>query len=340
MSTQSLYKEIFNNSATEKGLLMSDITLKYPWFSLAHFYLLQQAGKNNPDYEMIAAKTALHFSNPFLLHQILSNDVPLVNDAFSKSNFIDENKESHDTNDLLPEAVAAVEDKDQIFTAQINTGEQQDINIEKISPVADDTVTSEAEDITLHHISNEKTFIAAEENIISTPANAEVEQEKSINEKLLPSVKEETIIIPKERVDNNNEGQPQEITTQKIIDKEPLLFEPLYASDYFASQGIKLKEEQQPTDRMGKQLKSFTEWLKTMKKVHDQKLPTEQVSIDLSVQHLAEKSNKEEEVLTESMADVYLQQGKTNKAKEIYEKLSLLNPSKNAYFAGKLKQIN
>ncbi|MEI9934455.1 MAG: hypothetical protein WDM71_06290 [Ferruginibacter sp.] len=43
---------------------------------------------------------------------------------------------------------------------------------------------------------------------------------------------------------------------------EPLLFEPLYASDYFASQGIKLTDEIQSTDKLSMQLKSFTEWLK------------------------------------------------------------------------------
>jgi hypothetical protein len=35
-------------------------------------------------------------------------------------------------------------------------------------------------------------------------------------------------------------------------------FEPLHTSDYFASQGIKLSEEVQSSDKLGKQLKSFT----------------------------------------------------------------------------------
>ncbi|RYY69018.1 MAG: hypothetical protein EOO13_10715 [Chitinophagaceae bacterium] len=146
------------------------------------------------------------------------------------------------------------------------------------------------------------------------------------------------------------EAPPAEIATKEAIIAEnlieennpPLLFEPLHTTDYFASQGIKLSEVVQPGDKMGRQLKSFTEWLKTMKKVHPDGLkdkPLADGSIDPSVQKLAEKSNKEEEVLTESMAEVYLQQGKTNKAKGIYEKLSLLNPSKNAYFAAKLNEI-
>ena len=47
-----------------------------------------------------------------------------------------------------------------------------------------------------------------------------------------------------------------------------MVFEPMHLVDYFASQGIKLSEEVQTGDKLGKQLKSFTEWLKTMKKVH------------------------------------------------------------------------
>lgn len=121
----------------------------------------------------------------------------------------------------------------------------------------------------------------------------------------------------------------------------PLLFEPLHTTDYFASQGIKLSETTQAADRMGRQLKSFTEWLKTMKKVHPATLDKKasESPVDLAVQNMAEKSNMEEEVITESMAEVYLQQGKTQKAKEIYQKLSLLNPAKNAYFAAKLNEI-
>lgn len=75
-----------------------------------------------------------------------------------------------------------------------------------------------------------------------------------------------------------------------------------------------------------------------MKKVHD--APTTQNDkVDSSVQHLAEISNKDAEVMTETMAEVFLQQGKKNKAKEIYVKLSLLNPDKSAYFAAKLENL-
>ena len=121
--------------------------------------------------------------------------------------------------------------------------------------------------------------------------------------------------------------------------EETLTFEPLHTTDYFASQGIKLSGEIKTNDKLGKQLKSFTEWLKTMKKVHTDPEAELVNPTDLSIQKLAEKSNTEDEVVTEAMADVLVQQGKTGKAIEVYKKLSLQNPSKNAYFAAKIGQL-
>lgn len=125
-----------------------------------------------------------------------------------------------------------------------------------------------------------------------------------------------------------------------VVAGEPeMIFEPLFASDYFASQGIKLSEEVKSGDKLGKQLKSFTEWLKSMKKIHDEKALEGNEQIDFTVQKLAEKSNQDTDVLTESMAEAYLQQGKIKKARETLEKLSLLNPAKSAYFAAKIESI-
>ncbi len=287
MHFQSLYTQTFKEHNGDAGqtTLLKEVVHTYPYFSLAHFFLLQHTVANEQNYNDIAAKTALHFSNPFLLNEHLFGEEPNENaDAVSEPLL---NETAAETTEAV--AVISVEESADLDALQNNTAIQTS---EETIPVL-----SNQEDVI-------KTGDAAEETVFAPP------------------IKEETTeVSPKENI------------------KEAPLFEPLFASDYFASQGIKLSEEQQPTDRMGKQLKSFTEWLKTMKKVHDYKQPTADQAIDLSVQNLAEKSNKDAEVLTESMADVYLQQGKMHKAREIYEKLSLLNPSKNAYFAAKIEHI-
>jgi hypothetical protein len=123
------------------------------------------------------------------------------------------------------------------------------------------------------------------------------------------------------------------------IDEHTPAFEPMHLVDYFASQGIKLSDEVQTADKLGKQLKSFTEWLKTMKKIHIPDSEANASISDIAIQALAAKSNKEGEIVTEAMADVLVQQGKAAKAIEVYQKLSLLNPSKSAFFAAKIEQL-
>jgi DNA-binding SARP family transcriptional activator len=77
-----------------------------------------------------------------------------------------------------------------------------------------------------------------------------------------------------------------------------------------------------------------------MKKVYPARQPEEAGLVDIAIQSQAEKSNTEDEILTETMAEVLAQQGKISKAIEVYQKLSLLNPSKSAYFAAKIESIS
>jgi hypothetical protein len=124
------------------------------------------------------------------------------------------------------------------------------------------------------------------------------------------------------------------------ISKAELSFEPYHMVDYFASQGIQAKEEEKPKDQLSRQLKSFTEWLKVMKR-----LPVTEIAAGVSVgdekkvEKLAETSIHDREVVTEAMAEVWEKQGNVEKAREVYRKLSLLNPSKSSYFAAKIDQL-
>ncbi len=156
------------------------------------------------------------------------------------------------------------------------------------------------------------------------------------NLEIFEEVKQEDLIV------EEKEMLPVENTTalgNKKEDEETPLFQPLFTSDYFASQGIKLSEKILADDRLGNQLKSFTSWLKTMKKVHPDKLVQVNAALETAMQNLAAKSNREAEVITEAMAEVHIQQDKYAKAIEIYEKLSLTNPSKSAYFADKIYHL-
>lgn len=118
---------------------------------------------------------------------------------------------------------------------------------------------------------------------------------------------------------------------------------PQHTVDYFASQGIEEKPQGlTENDRFSHQLRSFTEWLKTLKKLTpDQPVPTHSApEEEEKITHLAEDSLQEPEVITEAMAEIWLKQGNDEKARAIYHKLSLLNPAKSAYFASLIDKIN
>ena len=124
------------------------------------------------------------------------------------------------------------------------------------------------------------------------------------------------------------------------VKEEPVIpFEPLHTVDYFASQGIRITEEPISNDKLGSQLKSFTEWLKSMKKIHTQNLSERDEQTDNKIRNIAETSNADTEVVTEAMAEVLVKQEKIEKAIEMYLKLSLNNPSKSAYFAAKIQSL-
>ena len=134
------------------------------------------------------------------------------------------------------------------------------------------------------------------------------------------------------------DSESENIPVADAKENEDVIFEPLHTSDYFASQGIKLTEEKIPTDKLGIQLKSFTEWLQTMKRIHPTNIDLK-INLNQEVATLAEKSNLEKEVITESMAIAYIAQGKPQKAADIYEKLKLIYPHKSAYFAAELGRL-
>jgi hypothetical protein len=183
------------------------------------------------------------------------------------------------------------------------------------------------------------------QEIKTAPAFVEDKQEQilaePIVEKIAEPVSEQILAAAGDEVAQPNVVSIAEKAAEvlKHAPKEEMLFEPLHATDYFASQGIKLSETVLNDDKLGKQLKSFTSWLKTMKKVHPDKLVQVSALVETAVQNLAEKSNIEEEVVTEAMAEAFAQQGKHIRAIDTYEKLSLLNPAKSAYFAAKIESL-
>lgn len=145
---------------------------------------------------------------------------------------------------------------------------------------------------------------------------------------------------PLERELSLPEIQIETVKEEKNEKDQDLFFEPFHTVDYFASQGIKIRAEEKPADKFSTQLRSFTDWLKTMKRVPVSELAKNIPSVlEKKVEQLAEHSLDEKEVVTETMAEVWEKQGNREKAIGIYSKLSLQDPSKSAYFAAKIEEL-
>jgi hypothetical protein len=316
-----LFESIFKKSlfADDTKYFVTELTNEHPYFTAAQFFLLQKTETGSPEYNNQLARTAILFNNPLWLNfQINQFSFPVTSQdrgvpAVNKGNDTFSNVEI------------------EVLEKQQDIKPTDEINFEKDIPEPNFYEDRAVEKMTEAFVED----FPADKTTPTAFATADI------------------IVEPKNNVENNleqdeklgEEKETEPITFKlNIIDtattEDTISFEPLHTSDYFASVGIKIAEEIKPEDKLGKQLKSFTDWLKTMKKIHPDQLPKQSEQSDIIIQQMAEKSNSEGEILTEAMADVLLQQGKSGKAIEVYQKLSLLNPSKSAYFAAKIGQIS
>ena len=176
-----------------------------------------------------------------------------------------------------------------------------------------------------HEVIEEKTFqpaVLTEKEIVNETARFETSGEEEIAASI------EKVLVQEEK------------QAEALPLKDDLIFEPYHTVDYFASQGIKLSQEDVSKDKFGRQLKSFTEWLKTMKRLPVTELSKRMdASSETNVQHLADDSVHDSDIVTEAMAEVWIKQGNKQKAIETYNKLGLLNPSKKAYFADLIENL-
>jgi tetratricopeptide (TPR) repeat protein len=163
----------------------------------------------------------------------------------------------------------------------------------------------------------------------------------------------------------------QQPVEQPIMSEEPLI-QPVYTEDYFMQQGIEVSNEIPQTieetqadpieDTSLMVVMSFSEWLayfksqsrKAKEEAEGKKalrsmwqkeklaaaMQEENEEIPENVFEMAMNSiSNEEDLASESLAEIYVKQGKYDKAIEMYKKLSLGNPQKSAYFARKIEGI-
>ena len=307
-NSELLFETIFKRkiSDSDNKAFFTQIAEAHPYFSVAQFYLLLQTDKESSNYSKQAAKTSLLFNNPFWLQFQLGDTLP-----------------DNTNEDIASLSNITISEKIELVNA-IPIEQKNDfpeiIQVEKQEAEITPEIELNDTDQSLEIINKPEPTSHFNEGI--TPLENDIEQEDD-------SLSDQRISPFNFKFNLNT----SEVTEDKIT------FEPLHTSDYFASLGIKLSGKILHSDRLGKQMKSFTEWLKEIKKLQPDQLPLQSEKADLTIQKLAEASNLGVEVETEAMAEVLIQQGNKQKALIVYKKLSLLDPSKSAYFAAKINQL-
>jgi hypothetical protein len=309
---------------------------EYPCFGFGHYLLSRKLRGENADQFLAATrKTSLYFSNPFWLQWMLENAGSPVHPPESAH-------AGSPVHDIEPPFVLDETDRPGEFEA----------------PALDHEGPASAAELLLESIENARALRESLQKIDEDlqlrngqPPPADLPQsadaEKSSPEKLVPEEPiqdEEPAFI----LDEPHQSEPApapvvvaESPTPTVIADSTLIFEPMHTIDYFASQGIRLSPDENPTDTLGRQLKSFTEWLRTMRRLpqKDREIIPDRAA-EQTVQNFAAHSIEGKEPVTETMAEVLAKQGMPERARIVYEKLSLLNPDKSAYFAAKIEQLN
>ncbi|MGZ5189571.1 MAG: hypothetical protein ACXWCZ_01055 [Flavisolibacter sp.] len=326
-----LAHQIFGKSSVDECDLseIRDLVNRYPFFAPAQFLLLEKLKKDNdPGYQAQLQKSVLYYHNPLEFEFFINSERFYTDESFLK----EVTKEVEIPNAIevgIETNYEVKESRDlQLEEAQIQSN---DLDIDLLNAEQD----AVANDVS--YSSEEVIFIAEENGQLQDDETVndifvEIEPDEQVPELTIKNVPPDLKNLVSEIQTPN--PHPQTPNTES----ESIAFEPFHTVDYFASQGIKFSQEEVPKDKFGKQLKSFTEWLKTMKR-----LPAKETSTDpnteQTVQHLAEDSVHEANVVTEAMAEVWLKQGNRQKALETYNKLSLQNPSKRAYFATLIENL-
>jgi hypothetical protein len=311
---------------------------KYPYFAPVQMLLSAKLKESNSlEFIKQAQKTSLYFTNPYWLHyllqekpvkaEIIENSPSFIDYSWSGSKPIIRESNENVTEQLDPSFENHIAKTDNEFNSNISIPTIELVKemmkgIDK--QVLPESVMEEHFDVAIDH----------------QPSNDESESGSMLAN--LEPYNEEIA------TDLSNSKISHLLSTQLADFKKPvkeeeeleIAKEPMHTIDYFASQGIKIDLSKIPQDKLTTHLRRFTDWLKYMK--HDNPNPIDlgtNQDLEEAVEIIANTSNEQKEIVTETMADVLQKQGQLDKAIQLYIKLSFLNPEKSAYFASKIQHL-
>lgn len=321
------------------------ITNAYPYFVPARYMLAAQKHKTDPYNPEIMARMQLYSGNWYQYCEYLQNTL---------NGEVLEYQPANEQAAKQPVIIPATAEDELQALEQGKESLVTDTQLETQSiSVTEQTIEDDPE-IDFGHVNTG--FIRGRN--FSTPP--------PIKDELLQPTTEPT---PKKAINADFKHRPE------WEHKSDNLIPPIYTEDYFLHQGMTVSNEI-PED-IGRSdhshqaaesakslmvMMSFSEWLSYYKRKRQEEQEEEQDQKELKTMWQKEKLaaaleeeneeipegvfemavnsiTKEENLVSESLAEVLVKQGRYDKAIDMYKKLSLRKPQKKAYFARKIEEI-
>lgn len=336
---------------------MEQLVADHPYFSAARLLLARKVYQQTGDLQSIAVKKALLYTNQHhYAYQVITAEQQLMEVENRVAPVIPE--------DSLPEEI--------VTQPGITASIVDEIAAAEVLPVVEDRIpviipeeTEEEEIMTVEDtIATAEPVTEEEEEVITgeeaTPFAIADFEPVAVEETTAPDVAPPVIQAAAEPApeatieDNGSQSGPIKIFPMALGDTEEteLIFQPLYTDDYFAYKRLKNPEEADDLNEQGAaEMKSFTSWLrqmkdnfvgKTSKDWYQQQLhriyeEDDEPEVSETVEKMAMDSIVfNNDIVSETLAEIWVRQHQYSNAIKIYQKLSLLNPDKNAYFAQKI----
>ena len=352
MHNQQKFLEIINKPyETDKATLafLKKVTESYPYCQSAQILLaknLQQLFK--PDFEQQVNKASAYAVNRRKFQRFISDrDKPdLINEkpTLPSTDSFTQEKELPDTLTSLPEEHE--KQTESISESEIPTQNDQAQKPEQII-IPEDTVS--ISDITTEEVSPdvhpEKKDAESEKN---KPLEKVITEQKKNKPSLLEIVKKRLLVIQsKNQPPSQNSEKEKQPAEPEIRKEEPTVDNPVSENETHHPFPVasRTQQDEKPKQKIpdyiyGKHTKQpdinylIDKFLKEEPRIKVKKeLPEEQE--DLS----ASSTIEDPQLATETLALVYLKQGRKEEALNVYEKLCLKFPEKSSYFAKKILDI-
>lgn len=335
------------------------LTETYPYFVPARYMQAAQQHKLEPYSPEMMSKMQL-FSGNWLLYNDYLQDALGGEDVAYEAPIAEAPRKAVPVPEIAEDELPEEE--------EITIAEPEPIATISEEPIVEDII----EDPIIITVSNTDTiaddFIPENTGFIrGKKSTIQVEHVAEDMEQIADTQAEEPVFTEKSKPFFNNRADWDE--------KSENLIPPIYTEDYFLHQGMHVSNDIpadiNKTDHQinihGQEkslmvVMSFSEWLMFYKKkkqqeqdeVQDQKelktmwqkeklaaaMEEENEEIPENVFEMAVNSiTKEENLVSESLAEVMVKQGKYDRAIDMYKKLSLRKPQKKAYFARKIEEI-